>query len=132
MRAKRCGRPCLVATSGGECGIRRRVERVLDQGLDALLAGVDGTVICHGDLPWVTSADIDWLVAAFSPDDERLICVTTHRGRRGQPVSWAKGFFAEIRQLRDGPSPEKSVSPFLMTCGKARWRHSAQFRAQGP
>lgn len=73
----------------------------LRQGLDALPAGVDGAVICHGDMPWINSADIDRLVAAFSPDDKRLICVATHRGRRGHPVLWAEGFFDEMRQLRD-------------------------------
>ncbi|MBI1732758.1 MAG: NTP transferase domain-containing protein [Gammaproteobacteria bacterium] len=73
----------------------------LRQGLDALGAEVEGVVVCHGDMPWIAGSDIDRLLAAFSPGDRRLICIATHRGRRGHPVLWAESFFDEMRQLRD-------------------------------
>jgi molybdenum cofactor cytidylyltransferase len=42
---------------------------------------------------------IDKLIAAFSPDEDRAICVATFEGKRGNPVLWSRQFFADIRKL---------------------------------
>lgn len=68
-------------------------------GLDGLPAGVDGAVICLGDMPWVGAALIDRLIEAFDPAEGRAICVPTHRGKRGNPVLWAARYFDEMRQV---------------------------------
>jgi molybdenum cofactor cytidylyltransferase len=60
---------------------------------------VDGAVFMLGDMPLVTSAHIDRLIAAFNPVEGRSICVPTHRGKRGNPVLWAARFFPEMRAL---------------------------------
>ncbi len=59
----------------------------------------DGAVFLLGDMPLVTPAHIDRLIAAFSPTDRRFICIPTHRGKRGNPVLWAGRFFPEMRAL---------------------------------
>ena len=60
---------------------------------------LDGAVFLLGDMPLVTPAHIDRLIAAFSPTDGRFICIPTHRGKRGNPVLWASRFFPEMRAL---------------------------------
>lgn len=60
---------------------------------------LDGAVFLLGDMPLVTPAHIDRLIAAFSPNDGRSICIPTHRGKRGNPVLWASRFFPEMRAL---------------------------------
>lgn len=70
----------------------------LSAGISALPEDVDGVLVCLGDMPWIHSADIDRLIAAFSPADGRGICIATHRGRRGNPVLLARRFFEEMDQ----------------------------------
>jgi len=59
----------------------------------------DGAVFLLGDMPLVTSAHIDRLIAAFNPTEGRAICIPSHRGKRGNPVLWASRFFPEMRAL---------------------------------
>ena len=49
-----------------------------------------------GDMPFVSAAHIDRLIAAFNPLEGRSICVPTFNGKRGNPVLWGRELFAEI------------------------------------
>ena len=71
----------------------------LKRGLGALPADSDGAVICLGDMPLVTGAAIDRLIAAFNPVEGRAICIPTRRGKRGNPVLLAKRLFPELAGL---------------------------------
>ena len=75
------------------------LSRSLRAGLAALPAAVDGAVVCLGDMPRVSAALIDRLIAAFAPADGRAIIVPTHAGRRGNPLVWARRYFAEMATL---------------------------------
>ena len=50
-------------------------------------------------LPLVTGRDLDRLIAAFNPLEGRAIIVPTRRGKRGNPVLWARRFFPEMAEL---------------------------------
>jgi molybdenum cofactor cytidylyltransferase len=50
-------------------------------------------------MPLVAGRDIDRLIAAFNPLEGRAIIVPTRRGKRGNPVLWAKRFFSEMAEL---------------------------------
>lgn len=71
----------------------------LKRGLPALPEDCDGAVMLLGDMPGVTPGLIDKLIAAFAPDESRAICVATRNGKRGNPVLWARRFFAEMMSL---------------------------------
>jgi molybdenum cofactor cytidylyltransferase len=71
----------------------------LKAGLAALPDDIDGVVVCLGDMPLITGRDIDRLIAAFNPLEGRAIIVPTRRGKRGNPVLWARRFFAEMAEL---------------------------------
>jgi molybdenum cofactor cytidylyltransferase len=71
----------------------------LRTGLDALPLEVAGAVVCLGDMPRVSAGLIDRLVAAFDPVEGRGIVVPTWRGKRGNPVLWARTFFAEMQTV---------------------------------
>jgi molybdenum cofactor cytidylyltransferase len=60
----------------------------------------DAMIVLLGDMPDVTSAHVDRLIAAFNPLEGRAICVPTVGGKRGNPVLWAKRFLAEMLALR--------------------------------
>ncbi len=107
----------LVVVTGHE---RERVEAALDglparfvhnpdyaqglstsvrRGLAALPEDVDGAVVCLGDMPMVTGAAIDRLIAAFNPVEGRVLCVPTRRGKRGNPVLLGKRLFAALAAI---------------------------------
>jgi len=71
----------------------------LKTGLAALPDDIDGVLVCLGDMPRVAATDIERLIDAFNPVEGRAIIVPTRHGKRGNPVLWAKRFFAEMRSV---------------------------------
>lgn len=71
----------------------------LKRGLAALPEDIDGALVCLADMPLVAGRHLDRLVAAFNPLEGRAIIVPTRRGKRGNPVLWAKRFFPEMAQI---------------------------------
>ena len=69
----------------------------LQAGLAAVPEDCDGAMILLGDMPDISPALIDRLIAAFHPG---AICVATAKNRRGHPVLWARRFFAELMLLK--------------------------------
>jgi len=78
---------------------RAGLSASLKTGVKALPESVDGVLILLGDMPAISSALIDKLIAAFDPDEDRAICVPVHNGTRGNPVLWARRFFPGILAL---------------------------------
>jgi molybdenum cofactor cytidylyltransferase len=68
-------------------------------GIAALGKDIDAAIVQLGDMPGVTSSLLDRLMAAFSPVEGRSICVPTVAGKRGNPVLWARRFFAEMSKV---------------------------------
>lgn len=71
----------------------------LRRGLAALPEEIDGVLVCLGDMPRVSPQAIDRLIAAFNPLEGRAICVPTWQGKRGNPVLFARRFFAEMQEV---------------------------------
>jgi molybdenum cofactor cytidylyltransferase len=71
----------------------------LKVGIAALGADVDGALVCLGDMPRVSAAEIDRLIGALNPLEGRGIVVPTLNGKRGNPVLWSKRFFPEMQQV---------------------------------
>jgi molybdenum cofactor cytidylyltransferase len=71
----------------------------LKSGLAVLPGDIDGVIVCLGDMPLVAGRDLDRLIAAFNPLEGRAIVVPTRRGKRGNPVLWAKRFIPEMSEL---------------------------------
>ena len=72
----------------------------LKAGIAAIPDEADGAIICLGDMPQVTSALIDKLLAAFEPERGALVVVPSIDGRRGNPVVWSRRFFHDLMQIQ--------------------------------
>jgi molybdenum cofactor cytidylyltransferase len=68
-------------------------------GIASLGKGIDAAVVQLGDMPGVSAALLDRLIAAFNPVEGRSICVPTVAGKRGNPVLWDRRFFVEMANL---------------------------------
>lgn len=75
------------------------MSATLKAGLSALPNDMDGVLVLLGDMPRVTPAVINRMVAAFGPDDGRAIIVPTCQGQRGNPVLWNASFIPEMLTL---------------------------------
>ena len=64
-------------------------------GLAALPADADAVVVLLADMPWIDGAHVDRLLAAFDPQQPRII-TPVRDGRRGNPILWPREFFAEM------------------------------------
>jgi molybdenum cofactor cytidylyltransferase len=71
----------------------------LRAGLASLPDGIDGVLVLLGDMPRITAAHLDRLIAAFAPDEGRAICIPTHRAKRGNPILWDARFLPDMRTL---------------------------------
>ena len=71
----------------------------LRAGVEALPGRIEGAVVALGDMPRVSPRDIDALIDAFDPASGHTICVPTHNGKRGNPVLWARRYFAEMASV---------------------------------
>jgi molybdenum cofactor cytidylyltransferase len=105
--------PVLVVTGNNSGAVREAVAPLTPQfvdnpdfskglstslkhGLRFLPDDCDGALILLADMPGVTAAVLDKLIAAFDPAEDRAICVATRHGRRGNPVLWSRRFFPEM------------------------------------
>ncbi|HXN43207.1 MAG TPA: molybdopterin-binding/glycosyltransferase family 2 protein [Xanthobacteraceae bacterium] len=68
-------------------------------GLAALPPEAEAVIVCLGDMPQVTSALIDRLIAAFDPEQGALVVLPTFSGKRGNPVLWSRRFFPDLMAL---------------------------------
>ena len=68
----------------------------LRTGIAALPETCDGALVSLGDMPRLQTAHVERLIDAFAPAAGRAICVPTWQGKRGNPVLWARRFFAEM------------------------------------
>ncbi len=71
----------------------RGLSASLNAGLNAVPEECDGALIVLGDMPLVSAPELDKLIAAFNLQEGRAICVPTWKGKRGNPVLWARRFF---------------------------------------
>ena len=71
----------------------------LHRGLAALPEEMDGAVILLGDMPKIDERVIDKLIAAFNPVEGRAICLPSFGGKRGNPMLFARRFFAEVQEI---------------------------------
>ena len=72
----------------------------LKAGIAAVAEDADGAIVCLGDMPQVSAALIDKLIAAFDPERGALIVVPSIDGRRGNPVVWSRRFFHDLMQIQ--------------------------------
>ncbi len=71
----------------------------LKAGVAALPEEAAGALVVLGDMPGVSSADLDRLIEAFRTAEGRAVVRATYNGKRGNPVLLPRALFAEIATL---------------------------------
>ncbi len=68
----------------------------LRAGLAGLPPNADAVLVCLGDMPGVSPATMDRLIAAHVPGGPVQAVVPVWQGRRGNPVLWDRRCFADL------------------------------------
>lgn len=71
----------------------------LKRGLQAVPDDSAGALVMLADMPGIDAAALDTLLDAFDPAGGRSIVLPTAAGKRGNPVIWARDYFAELQGL---------------------------------
>jgi molybdenum cofactor cytidylyltransferase len=71
----------------------------LKTGIANLPEHIDGALICLGDMPFVTSDEIDQVIDAFRAAGPGTICLPTVHGKSGNPVLLPRSLFSELLDL---------------------------------
>ena len=71
----------------------------LKAGIAAVPEDATGALIQLGDMPAVSSADLDRLIEAFRKAGGKAIVRATHDGKRGNPVILPRALFGAVAQL---------------------------------
>lgn len=80
----------------------------LQAGLRALPPGIDGVLVCLGDMPDIRPEALEKLIAAFNPTEGRAICLPVHNGKRGNPALWGAQFLPDLLRL-EGDAGARSL-----------------------
>jgi len=78
---------------------REGLSTSLAAGLAALPEDHDAAAVLLGDMPFVRPETIQTLVAAHRPETGASICVPVHRGKRGNPVLWARRHWTRMQAV---------------------------------
>jgi molybdenum cofactor cytidylyltransferase len=70
--------------------------RSVAAGVAALAQATDAILVCPGDLPLLTSADLMELMDAFAAHTEHSIVIPRHAGQRGNPIVFAAAYAPEV------------------------------------
>jgi molybdenum cofactor cytidylyltransferase len=65
-------------------------------GVAHLQKSCDAILVCLGDMPLIDPRDIDRMIAAFNPTENRSIVVPVHGRTFGNPVLWGAEHFAAL------------------------------------
>jgi molybdenum cofactor cytidylyltransferase len=68
----------------------------LRAGVAALQSNCDAILVCLGDMPLIDPRDINRMIAAFNPVENRSIVVPVHERTFGNPVLWGAEHFAAL------------------------------------
>ena len=71
----------------------------LKTGIRAIAPEADGALIMLGDMPGLTTGDLDRLISAFNKSGGAAIVRATHGGKRGNPVILPRALFPEVMKL---------------------------------
>ncbi|RWE08041.1 MAG: 4-diphosphocytidyl-2C-methyl-D-erythritol kinase [Mesorhizobium sp.] len=89
----------LDVTFAGNPDFIEGLSSSLKAGIARVAGDAAGAMIMLGDMPGVSSADLDRLIDAFRKSEGQSVVRASHEGKRGNPVLLPRSLFAAIAHL---------------------------------
>lgn len=86
----------------------------LKTGIAAVPEDGSGALVMLGDMPAISSGDLDRLIAAFRKAGGRVVVRATHDGKRGNPVILPRALFGAVSQLEGDTGARHLVESGLL------------------
>jgi molybdenum cofactor cytidylyltransferase len=100
----------------------------LKAGIAAVPPDCAAAIVCLGDMPLVTGRMIDRLLAAYDPDEGRLIVLPVFHGKQGNPMLWDRRFFPEILGISGDSGARFLVGKHMETVAEIEMADDAVLR----
>jgi molybdenum cofactor cytidylyltransferase len=100
----------------------------LKAGLQALPEDIEGFMVCLGDMPLVSAAMLDRLMAAFDPEEGRAIVMPTFRGKQGNPMLWSREFLPEMLAITGDVGARHLAGKYADRCVEVEMADDAVLR----
>jgi molybdenum cofactor cytidylyltransferase len=100
----------------------------LKAGLRALPEDIEGFMVCLGDMPLVSAAMLDRLMAAFDPEEGRAIVMPTFRGKQGNPMLWSREFLPEMLAITGDVGARHLAGKYADRCVEVEMADDAVLR----
>lgn len=98
----------------------------LRAGLAALPAEADAAVVVLGDMPRVSGALIDRLIAAWDPRQPRIVA-PVRAGRRGNPILWPRAMVGEMSRVEGDVGARALLQEHADSLTWVEWEDDAIF-----
>ena len=98
----------------------------LRTGLAALPADADAAVIVLADMPRVSGALIDHLIAAWDPRQQPIVA-PVREGRRGNPILWPRALIAEMARVEGDVGARGLLQTHVDRVKRVEWHDEAIF-----
>ena len=73
------------------------VQSSINTGLKSMPASCDGAILLPADMPNITAQDLNKLIAKFDKNNEKSICVFSHKGTKSNPILWSKSLYSKAQ-----------------------------------
>jgi len=99
----------------------------LKLGLASLGVDMDGAMIMLGDMPFITSSQINSLLSQFDPDSPCDIVVPAREGRLGNPVIWPRRYIPALLELEGDRGARQLLAKFSDNVRAVQVEHDSMF-----
>ncbi len=72
---------------------RSGIKTSIDLGMKSVPGFCDGAMIIPADMPNLTAADLNKLIASFKPNQEKQVSVFACKGVKSNPIIWSKALY---------------------------------------
>ena len=76
------------------------ISSSVKKGIESVSTHSSAALVLLGDMPFISTDDINRLLNAHDVTQDQLIGVSTTHGKRGNPVLWDRAFFEDLLSLR--------------------------------
>jgi len=72
---------------------RSGIKTSIALGLKSIPSFCEGALLLPADMPNITAADINKLIASYKKGKEKQVCMFTHHGQKANPIIWSSALY---------------------------------------
>ncbi len=82
---------------------RSGIKTSIALGLKSIPSFCEGAVLIPADMPNITAADINKLIASYKKGKEKQLCMFMHNGEKANPIIWSSALYDKADLVPENP-----------------------------